>query len=733
MTTHDEREPTRDRTAEAKRDTLTRAERFGENGQKAANVIGASSWGVALGVSPYASAVDLWRELTTGIRPYVGNAATELGDDLEDGVARNAARRLGVTALDSPPTLRHPKHRHLVATPDRIVTALGPNAAPGVLVGDLMQVKTTALTTPIRRAHLDEVWGEEGTDEVPEHVLVQCIAELWIARAWATKYPDVWGFPPPVTNHVPALVGGRGVQVFRVSWDPELAEALAARVLDFWRLVIDEEPPPIDESKAWDRELRRQHPRHTAGEWKNADADTAALVRILLEERAALENAAKRADYVANLLKAEIGDAEGLRGPWGRIPWRARAGRSYVQHVPMAGRLLDLARLHRDAHRADLEDARARAVAVMELVDRDLTVSTDVQQAIGRLLDPLLPLGLFDDAPRVPLATPLFDVPDDVDAVLDAFRVTGSPSRAFGPPVVDREVLDLSFPPSPIQEERAELAIAALEEVDRVPEPPAPPPPGAAAPIPVDIVDALYADIEAGRGLDVAKVLALPPADNVAPLVPRGVMERLDRAVDRAVAAGRAEGRPTAKKPPPGPSRAPSMLGRPPGCACARAVLGSSPGSDVVECYACGKSGIPEEPPAVADAWREPEPILDPVAVAAWVAEEPGAPSSYREDGDDTARMAAAAARAAAYPDDDGDQWVITRKNTRPTVQRVFLTPSGQWHPDRNLARRFDDELAATRAKPRQTRVAKLSEVDALDVVDDAPAPATPETMEPTT
>lgn len=305
-------------TTRARADTLTRAQRFGDG----RTVIGVSSWGAALGVSPFVEPIELWRELVGKEKPKPGNEATELGEDLEDGVARNGARKLGATRLDSPPTLIHPRRRHFVATPDRIVTEVreGAIARPG----DLIQVKTTYVVSPARRAHIAALWGEPGSSNVPEHVLMQCIGELWIARAWAEEHPAVWGFPPPDRNHVVALIGGRGVQVFTVDWDPELADLLVARVEAFWGRVIDEEPPPVDGSPAWAAELSRQHPRHSKGVWRVADAAAAALIRRLLLAVDTEKLAAEEADAARNLLKAKIGDAEGLRGPWGAVPWRTR-------------------------------------------------------------------------------------------------------------------------------------------------------------------------------------------------------------------------------------------------------------------------------------------------------------------------------------------------------------------------------------------------------------------------
>ncbi len=773
MTTQDRRETTPDNAA-AIRDTLTRAQRFGEGGFKRMAVLGASTWGVALGLSPFAAPIDLWREIVEGTSSFTGNAATQLGEDLEDGVARNAARQLGVACLDSPPTLRHPTRRWSVATPDRVVTELGPNARPGVDLGDLMQVKTTALMRPVRRAHLDGQWGEPGTGDVPEHVLAQCMGELFIARAWAERHRDVWKLPLPARNHVAALIGGRGLQVFVVEWDPEFAEALAARVADFWALVVDGEPPPIDESKAWGKELQRIHPKHNPDAWKVADSESAELVRIVLETKEVVALAERRGALAENLLKARIGDAEGLRGPWGRVPWRDRAGRSAVAFTPMAERLLELAHLHHAARVDALADAREVARGLLDVIARQCGTGPTYAAA----LESALPL--LADEPDT------FGVPDDVDDVVASFRVPGKRTRAFGPLTVDAPVLAACFPPSEVITSRVEGAIVMAElEAEALEAEPDPAMLKAIANTleiqataqQLEITDRIERAMREGKALDVADLLALPAATPTTEL-----LAQLNERMLPPIPINRATPTTTAAwVQPPGSVDPSAPMERPANCRCLRAVLGRSKAGRV-ECYTCGAGGGGREPrihdevvavirlaadapdvddlaPLTAEADAS---IIDTARFLAHAVTDPkrfDPPDPYAANpgarphphpgtltvGEIKAKVADLRAAAGleewtgdgaggvvraepmplapgavivtvgvpeAYPDDDSDPWVISRKNTRPTVHRVFLTTTGEWSKSRELARRFDDELSATRAKPRQTRVCRMSELD---------------------
>lgn len=676
-----------DELARARLFTLTRAQRF--SGREP--ILGVSAWGAALGESPFSDPVEVWAECSGLKKGTGGNTATELGEDLEDGVARNAARFLGVLGLDSPPTLRHPDEPHFVATPDRIVTAVGPNARPGVRVGDLMQVKTSYLTRPVRRRHVDAAWGKAGTSDVPSHVLIQCIGELYVARRWAELFPNVWGFPPPETNHVAAMIGGRGVQVFTVAWDPDLAALLLPRIRVFWAGVVDAEPPPIDESKAWGRELARQHPAGDSDVWRVSNAKTAEVIRAYVDAVAEEEAAAAAAAAAENLLKQEIGDAAGIKGPWGVVPWRNRVGRASFMKDLAVRRLLELARLFRDTRRAEL-------AAIGEHLGRVAVAKDDDARS-----DAVHELEVF-----VSGCGELFDVPDDVDAVAAYFVSRGKPGRSFGPVEVAREVLDVAHPPEGGMAH--DVAVDVLNETWRM-----------AKEKGITVGEArerVVAALDVGDALTVADVLALPLAQPT-PLVSPDVIDKLDRATEALAKAKREYGRPSAKKEKkPNPWSAPlpaglgdpvpTMLARPSACRCSlRAVLGRAK-DGTPECYSCGAVGdVPG--PVIGDDADVVDPTVDDGADdLATLTREADAAALV-------GRVVVDVSISAPRFVPDGDPFVITRKNTRPTVQRVYLDGEGAWTPDLSRAERFSDELSAAKRKPRQTRVARVSELPALD------------------
>lgn len=274
--------------------------------------LGASQWPSAVGCDPYQEPIELF-ERFTGTVPWDDegpNDAAELGHVLEDFIAKIASRRLG---LEISPclTLEHAPHPWAVATPDRLVED-----------GSSLQVKSTGLIT---RGSFVEEWGAEGTDEVPHRVLVQATAEMMILRHWTrTHMPQL---PICTHTHVAAFVGQRGVLLYRVEFDEELAQMLFGEVQKFWRHVTTKKAPPPDSSDAFGSFIGRRYPSHEKGRWLETNDVLTGEAMALKEARAMVEKYEAQERAARNALCTAIGDAEGIKGPWGSVAWRGVKGR----------------------------------------------------------------------------------------------------------------------------------------------------------------------------------------------------------------------------------------------------------------------------------------------------------------------------------------------------------------------------------------------------------------------
>lgn len=177
------------------------------------NAVGASDVSKIIGADPYGSAYDVWLE-KTGRLPdgQASNDAAEVGNRLESAVIGWAEEQIGAIERDveiTAPDLHLKVHldgQHLES--DRPVEA-----------------KTSGLLGPLR-----ENWGEYGSDDVPDRVIVQANVQMLVAKA------DLC--------YVPALIGGRGFTMYEIPFDADFAGRLAERVIDFWENHVQADVPP---------------------------------------------------------------------------------------------------------------------------------------------------------------------------------------------------------------------------------------------------------------------------------------------------------------------------------------------------------------------------------------------------------------------------------------------------------------------------------------------------------
>jgi len=172
--------------------------------------LGGSDAAAALGLSPWQSPYDLW-EQKIGIAPPVEETEPMLWGKLLEGVIREEyARRTGFNVQPVKEMMRHAEHPWMFAHVDGRVS---PNT--------ILEVKTTRDTRG---------WGDPGTDEIPLHFLTQTHHYLAVTQAEVCD--------------VAVLFGGQDLQLYQVLRDPEIEQQLIDGEADFWRHVIDAEPPP---------------------------------------------------------------------------------------------------------------------------------------------------------------------------------------------------------------------------------------------------------------------------------------------------------------------------------------------------------------------------------------------------------------------------------------------------------------------------------------------------------
>jgi putative phage-type endonuclease len=183
--------------------------------------IGSSDAAAVCGVNPWSPALEVYLDKIGQLpldRPMT--EPMRLGVLFEPVVAAMYEDRTGCR-LEKPPTmiLQHPAIPWMLASLDRIIQ--GVNAVVEIKIAGIRQA--------------DE-WGEPGTDEVPEHYLVQVNHQLAV-----TGYEFA---------EVAVLIAGQDFRTYHIHRNETLINEIVRVEAEFWGHVQRREPPEPD----WDHD-----------------------------------------------------------------------------------------------------------------------------------------------------------------------------------------------------------------------------------------------------------------------------------------------------------------------------------------------------------------------------------------------------------------------------------------------------------------------------------------------
>ena len=187
------------------------------------HAIGSSDAAAIMGVDPFKTAGDVWLVKTGRADDFEGNEHTRRGDLLEPALVTFAEQELGVK-LKRGVQVVCKKHPELAANLDALhVDAFAPVEA--------------------KSSSNESEWGEPGSDQVPDRVIVQTHHQMFCIG------------PTARVAYVPVIVPEYkrfDFRMYRVERDDKLAEMIAERCLDFRMryivagLVPDNFKPSID-------------------------------------------------------------------------------------------------------------------------------------------------------------------------------------------------------------------------------------------------------------------------------------------------------------------------------------------------------------------------------------------------------------------------------------------------------------------------------------------------------
>lgn len=175
--------------------------------------IGGSDIAKIMGLSRWGTPLSLWAEKTQKVpaKDLSNIESVELGNDLEEFVAKKFTQKTGKAVRRSPKLYHHPNYPYMVAHVDRLVTGSD----------ELLECKTCSLFKK----------DEWENDEIPQEYILQV---MWYLGITGRRI-----------GHIAVLIGGQSFKYKQIEFDSELFDTMVESAKEFWQHVQDNTPPAV--------------------------------------------------------------------------------------------------------------------------------------------------------------------------------------------------------------------------------------------------------------------------------------------------------------------------------------------------------------------------------------------------------------------------------------------------------------------------------------------------------
>lgn len=273
--------------------------------------IGASDAPAVLGLSPWRTPLEVFLEKTGRASPQEESLPMRIGKALEPVVLEAFTERTGLVVERLQERIRCPRFPWRWATVDAIAGSA------------LIEAKTSGEFAE---------WGDEGTDQVPRHYIVQ-VQHALACTGLALAY-------------VPVLIAGRDFRVYEVARDERIIEVVTEREREFWARIERNEPPPLSSAN----DVRLRWPSDNGSSVMASEEDELRIesLRKLKADHASLEHDIENLELG---LKERLGEASALTDSTGAVLCTWKAGKPPMRFDTEAFKLAhaDLYQLFRKA------------------------------------------------------------------------------------------------------------------------------------------------------------------------------------------------------------------------------------------------------------------------------------------------------------------------------------------------------------------------------------------------
>ena len=179
------------------------------------NHLGSSDVAAIFGFDPFKDAYAVWAEKTGRLEDEPENDAMRRGTFLEPAILNFGEFKLGPIERSGNKLEFFKEELHLVDHPDGIVIA----------TGEPVEAKSQG-------SYSKEVWGDEGTDAVPDRVIFQThVHMICTDQSYC---------------HIPVLLPYRDFQMFGIARDAEVSDIIAEKCVTFWDNHVVKDIPPAE-------------------------------------------------------------------------------------------------------------------------------------------------------------------------------------------------------------------------------------------------------------------------------------------------------------------------------------------------------------------------------------------------------------------------------------------------------------------------------------------------------
>lgn len=202
--------------------------------------IGASSAGVACGVSKFAQPLDLYMEMTGLKDPPQETDAMRLGTALEPVVRSEFSHRTGFEIIADVPMVWRNETPWIACTLDGVIVPKEWHGKEYVKSLEFFAGCTEIFEAKTSTWHSENDYGEEGTDEVPDDYLLQCQQQMYVVDASVC--------------HLAVLFDARNLKLYKIKRNEKVIGEIVEAETELWQRIQEMNPPDPD----WDHPTIRK-------------------------------------------------------------------------------------------------------------------------------------------------------------------------------------------------------------------------------------------------------------------------------------------------------------------------------------------------------------------------------------------------------------------------------------------------------------------------------------------